>query len=120
MKVIKAILNTKGLEESFRDITQEEKQLYKATFDFIDGKEALVGDWEQETNEHSMIGLTNQLENKEFWWLVEQDPFVSTYESREEFDRDWEKEEYQGPDCMLMVPTNAVKVIEELKGHSKV
>lgn len=109
----KAVLHTEGSERRYAEFIPETKKVYENIYKYLNGKTAYVDDWFEGDGSYALIGLVNDNENKEFWWLAEQDPFVGTYDSRTEFDKDWDNDEYTGPDGCFRLCKEEVELVVE-------
>lgn len=94
------ILKTKDMFKNKRSdfFEDEDFELWNKIAEFMDGEEALVTKSVAMEGQFVFLELTDPVKNKELHWMMEQDSSGIFNDDREEFDRLWDSDEYDGFD----------------------
>ena len=111
MSIKEARLKTSGM---FKDLDHDDAdyQLWEKISEYMDGEMALVIESGAEEGKYVFLALKDEEKNKELHYMFEQDSNFGVYiDDREEFDRDWDRGEYEPDGCHYLDPEN-VEILE--------
>lgn len=122
IKIYKAKLKTANkTDEQIKavyddEVSQEEIESYRKTFNSVDNLEILVVDSAFEKGSYVIVGWDPKDDDRwrDFMYEVEQDAFFGTYvDEREEFLNDWNNGEYE-PSGSITFSKDDLEILEQI------